>query len=51
MVNVSIPQTKMKKLELNYINSEVLWEVKSVTIEFDKSTTMKVSDLFTMVEV
>ena len=41
----------MKKIELNYINSEVLWEVKSITVEFDKSSAIKVRDLLSMNEV
>lgn len=51
MVNVSIPQTKKKKLELNLISNEVLWDAKTLIIEFDKSSTMKVSDLFLLSEV
>lgn len=41
----------MKKIELNYINNEVLWEVKSITVEFDKSSSIKVRDLLRMNEV
>lgn len=38
MINVSIPQNKMKKIELNLIDTGLLWDVKSLTIEFTKQS-------------
>lgn len=51
MVNVSIPQSNMKNLEINYLENEVLWDVKSMNYSFEKTSKMTVEELLQTKEV